>query len=322
MRWFKRILIGLAALVALLLCAGIALWIWKPWVPAIERVDPAPKGKRVDGGGVIANFYPAAGPGSHPGVLLLGGSEGGIGKGVTRMATGLQAEGFSVLVAAWYRLPGQRPDIDAVPLELPAKALDKLAQMPGVAADKLAVVGASKGAELALLFATRQGPRVKAVVAGMPSSVAWQGMSWEGRDTGGSWSEGGKALPYVPYPEGAGGFDIGKVYREGLRTVARHPEAVIPVERIAAPVLLVCGEADTLWPSCPMARAAAARGLSAGKQVAVLAYPDAGHAVFGLPLADDDTSGLDGLGGTNAGNNAARKDGWPKVLAFLHAALR
>jgi hypothetical protein len=44
MRWVLRIILGLIVLVAL--GAG-ALWVWKPWVPPLALIDPAPAGARV-----------------------------------------------------------------------------------------------------------------------------------------------------------------------------------------------------------------------------------------------------------------------------------
>ena len=56
--------------------------------------------------------------------------------------------------------------------------------------------------------------------------------------------------------------------------------------------------------------------------VQVLAYNDAGHAVFGppVPTSRPAYAGLGSLGGTPAGNEAAREDDWPKAVAFLHTA--
>ena len=55
-----------------------------------------------------------------------------------------------------------------------------------------------------------------------------------------------------------------------------------------------------------------------------LAYADAGHAGFGAPVAPDNPNlrHLADFGGTVAGNQAARSDGWPKALAFLATAFR
>jgi dienelactone hydrolase len=98
---------------------------------------------------------------------------------------------------------------------------------------------------------------------------------------------------------------------------------LIPVERAAAPLLLICGEADNVWPSCPMARAVKARAEQHGRPaVTLLAYRQAGHGVFGMPRSPSDPklADLAKLGGTPQGNNTARQDNWPKMLAFLDAA--
>ncbi len=53
-----------------------------------------------------------------------------------------------------------------------------------------------------------------------------------------------------------------------------------------------------------------------------LAYENAGHAAVGPPLPPDspNMSKLASLGGTAEGKQAARTDGWPKILAFLDEA--
>jgi hypothetical protein len=61
-----------------------------------------------------------------------------------------------------------------------------------------------------------------------------------------------------------------------------------------------------------------------GPSVSVLSYDDAGHAVFGIPVSKTDAhyKQLASLGGSADGNNAARADSWPKVVAFLADALK
>jgi dienelactone hydrolase len=317
----KRILlVGVLAVAGALVLAVGGLMVWKPWIPPVEMTDPAPNGTRVDQAGVLGNFYSAAGGGAHPGVLLLGGSEGALGTSTTRIARALQAEGFSVLHVAYFRAPGQSPRLALVPLETFDRALAWLSAQSGVDRSRLAMVGGSKGAEAALLVATRH-PELRAVVAGMPSSVVWPGVDWErGVTTDSSWSSGGKALPALPY--GGPSFSGGRrgIYDRGLAALPAHPDTRIPIERSPAAVLLVCGEADSLWPSCPMARQLKA---SDPARVQILAYADAGRAVFGPPMAVSDPRyvRMAGFGGSNDGNAAARRDGWPKVVAFLHAQL-
>lgn len=315
--WGRRLAVGCGALLALALLAGLALWIWKPWVPEIEVVEPGEGGRRVAIGSNPGNYYPPAPGQAVPGILILGGSEGGLGGGVGSMAQALHREGHAVLQLSYFRAPGQPEDLVRVPFETFLSGLDWLKRQPGVDPQRIAIVGGSKGAEAALLAASMRGD-VRAVVAGMPSSVVWPGFSWTGTSVeGSSWTLGGKDVPALPYGEGDFRQGIGSVYVNGLKQAGSHPRAAIPIERSRATVLLVCGEADSLWPSCPMARQLAKRD----PRVTVLAYPDAGHGVFGPPVAADKAKGLATLGGSGEGNNRARADSWPKVLAFLEREL-
>jgi len=315
---------GLAT-AALLLTSALGIWAKKPWMPPVLLADPGPSGRRVTEEGLLGNYYPASGTGPRPGILLLGGSEGGLGWGGTAQARALQAAGFSVLHLSYFRGPGQSRTLENAPLEAFDQALTWLSKQLSVDPSRLAVIGSSKGAEAALLIATRH-PELKAVVAGMPSSVVWPGVDWEygfGSGSGSSWSEGGEPLDHVPY----GKFDfqggIRSRYDGGLAQASRHAGAIIPIERARSPMLLICGEADSLWPSCPMARQILTRATErGGPEVKVLAYPDAGHAVFGTPVPKGDPrrERLGSTGGSPAGNAAAREHGWPKVLAFLRHA--
>ena len=328
MRWKRILAIAATVVVGLVVVAGSYLWFATPWKPPVVVADPGAGGRRVTDRGLLANYWPGTGSGAHPAVLLLGGSEGGLGEGAAVQARALAARGYAVLQLSYFRGPGQNPKLEVVPLEYFTTALDWLGAQPGVDRSRIGIVGGSKGAEAALVIATRH-PELKAVVAAMPSSVVWAGVDWNFGRVGSSWSEGGKPLPWL----GLGAFDYARVgkdglvtmYALGLATLPQHPGAAIPVERIKAPVLLICGEDDRLWPSCPMARQVEARARDRdGPAVTVLAYPDAGHGVQGLPRAagDPGIAKLSAMGGSGEGNNRARRDNWPKLLAFLDAALK
>jgi dienelactone hydrolase len=321
--WKRKAGYGVALILLLAAIWVAAVMIWKPWVPPAVFAEPGQTGRRINEGGLLANYYPARKHG--PAVLLLGGSEGGIAG--TRIALELQRKGFSVLQPSYFRGPGQSKRLELVPLEYFGTALAWLKRQPEVDPERIGVVGGSKGAEAALLLATRH-PEIKAVVAGMPSSVVWPGIDWDSFDNkiGSSWSEGGHPLPYVPYGKFGWSFDLRAVYAEGLVHLAAHQDAIIPIERASAAVLLICGEADSLWPSCPMARQVVERARTRGHHPAVslLNYRDAGHAVFGQPV-DVGSAGykrLSRTGGSPEGNNRARSDGWPKMLRFLDEKLK
>lgn len=309
-----------------LVTAGGAWLAAQPWGPPVELVEPGVGGIPIRLPDLVGNYYPGAGPeaggGRRPAILLLGGSEGGLGAAADGQARLLAREGFTVLALAYYRLPGQPQRFELIPLETFTHALDWLKAHEGVDPARLAIMGTSKGAEAALLVASRRSD-IGAVVAAVPSQVAWQGFDWSFAPVNtSSWSEGGKPVPYLPIKTVGWNGDI---YGPSLAEAARHPEAAIPVERIAAPVLLLCGEEDKLWPSCPMARAVKARRDEAAGALAttLLAYPDAGHFGVGpaLPEGRDVPAMITMFGGSAEGNVAARADGWPRTIAFLKQAM-
>jgi len=273
------------------------------------------------GPGMVGVFYPPP-PGHRDVVLVLGGSEGG-SRGSAPLARKLAEHGFGALALAYFGAPGLPALLEDVPLESMGAAVSWLRAQPTIGARPIAVVGVSKGAEAALLLASHDA-RLCAVVAGSPSSVVWAGINTANPAipaTTSSWSVAGKPVPFAPYVSGP--FrGVLHLYEESLAKAP--PQAAIPVERIRGPVLFVSGKDDRLWPSTPMAEAAMARLEAAhfAYPHRHIAYDQAGHAVFGAPLAADSPAlkSLGDMGGTSQGNQAARTDGWPKTLAFLDAA--
>ena len=325
--WKRKLVIAVAAIVVLIIIGASALWFLKPWKPKIEITDPGPTGRRIVEKGVFANYFPASGDGSGAAVMILGGSEGGIGDNTTRSAIDLQKRGFSVLTPSYFGAPGQPSSLQLVELETFDRALDWLRGRREVDEDRIAVIGHSKGAEAALLIGTKH-PELAAVVASAPSSYVWPGINWDGFGAEPSWTSDGRPLPVLPYGPWRISVllgDAGRLYEEGLEKRAQHADAAIAVAKIASEVLLVCGELDALWPACPMAREMKQRASKpGGPSVRVLAYERAGHRVFGPPVPNPDHPSLKRWGGEPADNNAARADAWPKVIDFLrtHAASR
>lgn len=318
MFWIVRILL---AILLLVLAAALLFSVWKPWVPRLEMARPGETGQRVSARGMLANYFPAPQGGESPAILLLGGSDGGLSLSGRDMALSLQAEGFSVLQLAYFRGPRQPRQLELIPLETFFRGLDWLAARPEVDAGRLGIVGHSKGAEAALILSVRR-PDIAAVAIGAPSSVAWCGINWArgGGSVKPSWSIGGAALPCLPYGRMDWRVGPGSVFTNGLLNIDQHPDTVIPVENGTAPALLICGEADRVWPSCTMAGQIAARAAANGAPpVTQLAYPEAGHFGFGVPVTEAEAAHarLNRFGGTLAGNLAARADSWHRLIDFL-----
>jgi dienelactone hydrolase len=282
--------------------------------------------------GIVAEVYTPTGLATrHPAILVLGGSEGGL-EGSTKEAKLLAKQGYVTMALAYFGAPGLPEQLTNLPLEYFKTALDTLRARPDVDPARIGLIGTSKGGEAVLLIASKY-PEVKVVVAGVPSSVVWQGINSKNyADASGSWTEKGKPVPFLPYdtsvPFDPSNFmkSIHDIYARALVNIDSHPDAVIQVERIDGPVMLVCGQSDAMWPSCPMSQAVVARLKAKGfrHDVQLLAYPNAGHAAFGPPIPADSprTAELPMYGGDIPGNLAARADGWDKATAFLAVALK
>jgi dienelactone hydrolase len=254
----------------------------------------------VEDAGFVGTLVLPKGSGPWPAVVALGGSEG---RQPTGLAEVLAGEGYASLALSYFGAPGLPDQLAEIPLEYFETALQWLRERPDVDSDHVVVAGASRGGEAALLIGATYPDLVQAVIATVPANVVTCGFPACDRS---AWTLDGEPLPHVD------DFD-GDYYNT-------HPEAEIAVERIAGPVLLICGGQDLLSPSCPMSRAVIDRLDRNGHQFdhQLLEYPDAGHDLTGSP---DRPAGTDQVsppgGGTVDANNAARTDLWPKALAFL-----
>lgn len=271
--------------------------------------------------GIVAQFIRPEGPGPFPALLILGGSEGG-SRSVRALAAPFARQGYAVLALSYFKADGLPPNLDRIPLEYFDRGLAWLSAQASVDRGRIGIFGISKGAEAALLVATRNAG-IRAVAAGSPSQVVWQGLSATfARES--SWSAGGVPLPFLPYEMSRGFTSIFKLYEDALPTLPQHAGAAIPVERINGPILLISGRADALWPSTAMAEAIVAR-LSARNfrhRVDHVSYADAGHMAPAPPsIGPTRAEAIAMLGGTIEGNDRARALAWPATICFFREAL-
>ncbi len=292
---------------------------------------------------LVATFFRGADSAPRPGVLLVGGSDGGLAEGTAAL---LASHGFAALALAYFRAEHLPAELMEIPLEYFETAIRWLGRRADVAPGRLGVVGRSRGGELALLLAATF-PDLAAVVGYVPSGVVHAGIAAAAPAAGSAprsaWTHHGKPLPFVPPPldgrptEDATGstasaedtaLELTPMFLRSLEDRAAVAAAAIPVERIRGPVLLVSGEDDRLWPSPLLAELAVARLAAHGRTSTHLRYASAGHMIgpVGLPAtANTIIHPLRGralaLGGSPAGNAAAASDSWPRVLQFLRASL-
>jgi dienelactone hydrolase len=295
-------------------------------------VEPVNSGRTV---GALA-LPPGDGP--FPAVLVFGGSEGGSGSGVfTAMI--LAQRGFAALGVAYFGEPGVPNELVEVPLEILEEGLAFLAADARIDADRLAVMGGSRGGELALLVGATF-PVVKAVVATVPSGVVWGGLSTSDEA---AWTLAGAPIPFVPDAGGAIDVDTDangaahlrfrRAFVEDLERAdsATLDAATIKAENISGPVLLLAGEDDQLWPSCPMAEIAFARLQATPGRFGDErhCYAGAGHniAIPGWSTIDSveyfraDVDGYMVLGGTPQANARGGRDADTAIRRFLASHL-
>ena len=287
------------------------------------------------GGPLFGALYLPAGPGPHPAVMTVSGSGGGIGREEAAM---FASHGFACLALAYFNYPGRPPDLFDQPLEYFGEALNWLGAQPQVRADAIAVKGNSRGGELSLLLGATF-KAVRAVAAVVPSGYVWGAARVDWSD-GAAWTWRGTALPRVPVKDDdeAGrdehvADDGSVILTPGFlaaladATPEELADAEIPVERTNGPILIVCGEADDMWPAIELTDPVVRRTAEAGfpHSVRRLTFADAGHLIT-LPCLPARTSGVHPLGGkfayggTRAGTAAARAAAWRKILEFLAAA--
>lgn len=227
--------------------------------------------------------------------VLMGGS-GGSEPSYT--AEALAENDIAALALAIFGRPGLPPQLRDVPLEYFRDALHLLRDALPSPNVPIMTIGTSRGSEAALLSGVYFGDLVQGVIAIVPSNLVL--CSWP--PGGPAWLLKGSPLAYVTH----------------FGPHSEVPEAVIPVERIQGPILLMSAGADQVWPSAAMARAISKRLDSLGHSWGhrVLEYPEATHALGYLSPDLPDGLPLPNLFDWPS-DRAARTDAWPKVLDFL-----
>ena len=281
-----------------------------------------------------AIFVQPATPGRHPVIIVLGGSEGGSST-ARAMAPLFAARGFATLGLPYYNpgydptslTPGLPTSFTEIPVDRLAKVRDWLASQPGADSDRIGIWGASKGAEFALIAASRFS-WIKAVAAIAASDVVWEGWGRPGPATS-SFAFEGKPLAFQPYvgmevelAKAARGqaMDLLKVTVAGRNAFPQQLAAArIPIERYRGALLVAGGGRDAIWPAADMATNIAHTRQAAGLRTVLLSYPDAGHLLGGPGTSP--AGALTDLGGGVVAIAHARTEVWDKTFRLFDAAL-
>ncbi len=295
-------------------------------------------------------FSPGPPLGPAPPVVVLVPGPAGVG---TAAATAALLASRCGLTATVLADPDEREgswSLCELPLERLARGIAAAAGGSAAEPPRAAVVAYSAGTAGALTALALELIPVRAVVALAPTHVVWQASASKGSapDTS-SLSHLGVPLPYVPVrgdrplPGPAahallrwlpGSHDRSRAahtrpaYEAALRHGAAVGAAVIPVERIAAPLMAVAGTADEVWPAEAMARALIERHRGSPHAHTgpdgdvLLVNRGAGHFVRPplVPTTVDRDAGLD-QGGSPAADAAAQQATWTAMTRFLRRHL-
>lgn len=305
----------------------------------IQRIE-------IDNEKVQGVLFSPKGKNNLPAVIIVPGSSS-----VTSMestAAMLATKGYVVFILAYYNFKNLPNEIYELPLEQIHCGINWLKDYPQVNQQKIAVMGASKGAE-ALLATLAYLPdnQIKAVIALSPSHVIWQGIGNGRPQRKSSWSlfneplhflalnyhqiflEGllkniGKKLNLVKLFPQCESLRLVHTYRQALKNKRREDEARIPVENIKAPLLLISGKEDLMWPASQMCSAIKThlQKCHATQAITHLDLTGAGH-VFrhpGVPTTIQQATFKNmtlAFGGQPKKMAQANQRYWSELLAFL-----
>jgi len=299
----------------------------------LERIFQTPeiKSQKITTPFVGEFFY--ADSHDRPTILWLGGSGSNLAINALVCAP-LASHGFNVLGVPFFGENGLPGQLSRIPLEYFEKVLAWLESNPITAGKAIQVLGMSKGAEAALILASRY-PAIKRVALWAPHAYCFQGIAFKNAS---SWTYGGKDLPYIRLKNRwviahmldcmikNEPFGYVHTFRKGLALAKNKEDARIKVENAQADLMLFtskdCGMWNTYDGSLEIVETLRKCGYPHNCDLIV--YENAGEPYLvpyvvpvGITSAKIGPRLTLSMGGTLEGNHHARVDAWEKTIAFL-----
>ncbi|MEL7194926.1 MAG: acyl-CoA thioester hydrolase/BAAT C-terminal domain-containing protein [Bacteroidota bacterium] len=288
------------------------------------------KPRSINEQGLIANFFANGDVENRPAIVVIGGGVGGDYWGQE-----FAKRNYVGLSLPYHRREGLPDLMEEIPLEYFEKAIHWLGAQSQVDQEKIILMGASRNAELALVIASRFPELVSGVIACAPSSISWPNavLPFNSDSLKPSWTYQGQAIPYLPMRKiqgtEASNIETLPYWMAGLARVDEYPEAIIPVENIGGPILLLSGKDDKIWPSALMSDMIADR-LAANDfphDLENIQFEDAGHLISrSVETVGNGRVGQMNIGGesyvfeyggTIQGDKSAIMQSWNKVFTFI-----
>jgi len=193
---------------------------------------------------------------NQPLVVGLGGSEGGNAWASRRWKKTRQEfvdKGYAFLAIGYFGCKGTPKILDKIAIDEVHKAIEEARKNPRINKKKIAVIGGSRGADLALLLGSYY-KDITCVVGMSASHAVFPGHTQE--FTTSCWTFAGKELPFVPVNEEAVPFmmkgNLRGTFEAMLKDTLAEQKSLIKVENIHGPVLLLSGTRDEMIPAVEM----------------------------------------------------------------------
>jgi len=199
----------------------------------------------------------------QPLIVGLGGSEGGnawTSDYWKKTREEFIEKGYAFLAIGYFGSKNTPAILDKIAIEDIHNAILEASKNKKINKKKIAIVGGSRGADLALLTASYY-KDIKCVIGIVSSHAVFPGHTQEFNSS--CWTFETKELPFIPVNEEAVPFlmkgDLRGTFEAMLKDKIAEEKSLIKVENIKAPILLLSATKDEVCPSTPMAEKMIAR---------------------------------------------------------------
>lgn len=193
----------------------------------------------------------------QPLMVGLGGSEGGNAWASNRWKKTRDEfieKGYAFLAIGYFGCKGTPEILDKIAIDDVYNAIAAAKENKKIDPKKIAVIGGSRGADLALLLGSYYDD-ISAVVGMSASHAVFPGHTQE--FTTSCWALGGKELPFIPVNEEAVPYlmkrDLRGTFETMMKGTAAEQNASIQVENIKGAILLLAATNDEMIPAAAMA---------------------------------------------------------------------
>jgi dienelactone hydrolase len=195
----------------------------------------------------------------QPLIVGLGGSEGGnawTSDYWKKTRDQFISKGYAFLAIGYFRAKGAPAVLEKIAIEDVYNAIRLAAGQKGVNGKRIAIIGGSRGADLALLLGSYY-PDINCVVSIVGSNAVFPSNTIHFSSS--CWTYQQAQLPFLPVNDAAVPFlmkrNLRGAFEEMLKDSTALAKAVIPVEKIRGPILFLSATKDEVCPSTPMAEA-------------------------------------------------------------------